>query len=219
MLLAFEKFAPAVILAKNTTLYPMEKPSDGNYISRGVIYINDPTTCFVCKKADLEIDAKYCSSCGFPQNGDQEEQREFYREHILKEREFKEAIKNVKSAQNTLFITAGVCLISGFVMSAIEPEDGQWTLIAGLFLTAAFLGLGFLGKRHPLPATIGGLAIYITMMLLGLILTIYEGEKMRGSPIGLVDILIIVFIGKGISGALKAERLRKEKGWEWRESQ
>ncbi len=36
-----------------------------------------------------------------------------------------------------------------------------------------------------------------------------------GLPFGIMDILIVAALAKGIRGGLKAEKIKKEKGWDW----
>lgn len=190
----------------------MESPT-GNYISKGEIHINEPSICFVCQKSDLDAHQKYCSSCGFPQNGESTERMSFYRDHLMKKNEFNDAVQNLKSAQTTLFVSGGLGLLLGLLAGILEPEAAIECFVFGFGLVAIYTGLGFWAKQNPLGATITGLAIFITIWVLLIAVSIYANEV---PPIGIIPVVIIVLLAKGMFSALKAERLRKEKGWDWR---
>jgi len=192
----------------------LQQPSP-NYIKAGVIYIVDPTVCFLCKRTDLSLDEKYCPTCGFPQNGEQDEQKTFYRDYLLENAAMSEAKKNVKGAQTILFVASGLSIISGFVLSLTEME--QWGLIAGFAMCVIFLGLGFWAQQKPLAASVTGLVLYGTLVLVSIAMTfkgVSDGDKFD-MPFGILDIVIIIFLAKGIVGSLKAEKIRKERGWDW----
>lgn len=163
----------------------------GNYIERGVIYINDPSTCFICKKTDLDVGTKFCPECGFPQGGEEAEQKMFYRQHITQQMEYNEALKSVKGGQQTLFWTSGLCLLSGLIGSALssaraeDPNEATYSLIGGIVLAVIFVGLGIMAKEQPLVAIISGFAIFITVNLLGIAWFVYEGAKGR-PPVGIM---------------------------------
>lgn len=189
----------------------MEQNPSGNYINRGTIYINDPSTCFICKKNDLHIDATYCTACGFPQQGTDAERKSFYVDHIKKKNEFDEALKGVKASKNILFIASGLCLLSGFILSVIDSADAEINIIAGFVMALIFLGLGFWAQKNPLAASVTGLIVYVTALIIGIVVTVSEGGR---RPFGIMDIVIIITLIRGVRGAIKAENLRKEKGWD-----
>lgn len=198
-------------------LYLSKKRMDDstqNYISRGVIYINDPSTCFICKNNMQDITAVYCTDCGFPQNGEQAAQATFYREHLLAQKDFTDAIKNVKSARNTLFVTAGLCVLGGFLLAAIDPDNMGINMLTQIILAGIFIALGFWASQNPLAAAICGLVLYCSVLLLSFIISIEEGHARP--PIGIIQVVVIIFLAKGIKGALNAEKWRKEKGWDWK---
>jgi ribosomal protein L37E len=186
----------------------------GNYIIKGEIYINDPSTCFICKKTDLNSENKYCHDCGFPQMGEQEEQKAFYRDHLSKQVEFNEAVKNAKGGQNILFIASGLTVLSSIIFGALAETDKELTLFGGIAMAGIFCGLGFWAKQKPLEASITGVIIYLTLILISVIVTITEGG--RGIGVSILDVIIVVALFKGIFGSLKAERFKKEKGWDWK---
>ena len=189
--------------------------SAGNYMIQGEIYIQDPSTCFICKKTDLSNENKYCHACGFPQMGEQDEQKAFYREYLLKQVEFNDAVKNAKDVQNILFIASGLTVLSSIILGALAETDKGFTFFGGIAMAGIFCGLGFWAKQKPLAASITGVTIYLTLVLISVIVTISEGGR-GGIGVGIMDVIIVVALFKGIFGALKAERFKKEKGWDWK---
>ena len=187
----------------------------GNYIAKGEIYINDPSICLICKKIDLSSENKYCYACGFPQMGEQDEQKAFYRAHISKQVEFNEAVKNAQGVQNILFIASGLTVFSSIILGALAETDQGFTFFGGIAMAGIFCGLGFWAKQKPLAASITGVTIYLTLILISVIVTISEGGS-NGIGVGIMDVIIVVALFKGIFGALKAERFKKEKGWDWK---
>jgi len=187
----------------------------GNYIIQGKIYINDPSTCFICKKTDLNNDNKYCYDCGFPQMGEQDEQKAFYSDHLSKQVEFNEAVKNAKGVQKILFIASGLTVLSSIILGALAETDKGFTFFGGIAMAGIFCGLGFWAKQKPLAASITGVAIYLTLILISVIVTISEGGS-SGIGVSIWDVIIVVALFKGIFGALKAEQFKKEKGWDWK---
>lgn len=183
----------------------------GNYIRSGVIYINNPAECFICKRTGLDAAEKYCPGCGFPQNGDQTEQKAFYLDHFEKSAVFQDAQKQIKGAQNILFVAAGFMVLGALILGALtgSAED----LVANLVLAGIFVGLGFWAKSKPLAASVTGLVIYATVVILTIVVWAMSGGSGR-PPIGIMTIVVIITLVKGISGALKAEKIKKEKGWE-----
>lgn len=183
----------------------------GNYIRSGVIYINNPAECFICKRNGLSTAEKYCPGCGFPQNGEQSEQKAFYLDHFEKSAGFHEAKKRVKSAQTILFVAAGLMVLGGLILGGLTGSTPD--LISNLLLAGIFVGLGFWARSSPLTASVTGLVIYVTVVILSIVMWAMGGGNGR-PPLGIMTIVIIVTLAKGIGGALKAQKIKKEKGWE-----
>lgn len=183
----------------------------GNYIQSGIIHINNPAECFVCKRNDLSAAEKYCPGCGFPQNGDPQEQKDFYADHFEQAALFEEAQRHVKRAQNILFVASGLAVLSGILLSLTMGVEG---FIGGIVMSVIFLGLGFWARHKPLAATVTALVIYLTLLILSTMDTLQNGLE-GGLPFGIMDILIVAALARGIRGGLKAEKIKKEKGWDW----
>lgn len=181
-----------------------------NFIKRGVFYIQDPITCLICKKKDLPETDKFCAGCGFPMRGEQAEQSAFYAEYYRKRLEYDKALENSKSSRTILFVASGLSVISG-VVGTIKDED-PYTMFAGFGMAVIFLVLGFWAEKKPLEASVVGLVIYGSLILLSIAYFLVEGMD-YGAPFGALDIVIIVVLAKSIHGALKARKLQKENVW------
>lgn len=214
--MAFPNNLCLVFWMRESGLYLRKQPlsmeqESGNYILSGVIHINNPSECFICKRTDLSTDEKYCPGCGFPQNGSAVEQKTFYLDHFETSASFEEAKRNVKSAQTILFVASGLAVLSGIILSF---KLGVAGFVGGMVMSVIFLGLGFWARHKPLAATVTALVIYLTLLVISVSDTLANGFE-DGLPFGIMDIVIVAALAKGIRGGLKAEKIRKEKGWDW----
>eukprot|EP01041_Mallomonas_annulata_P034686 gene34686-biopygen26849 len=85
--------------------------------------------------------------------------------------------------------------------------------IVGIVMALIFLGLGFWARYKPLAATVTALVIYVTLLVVSVSDTVANGFD-DGLPFGIMDIVIVAVLVKGTLGGLKAEKIKKEKGWE-----
>lgn len=125
---------------------------------RRQIVIMDRSVCYNCKQEGLKVDERFCSKCGFPQNGSEEDQRMFIINNRRKKSEIREAKTMVTRGRNFLFIVAGLNILS-FI------GGGATVLIIGLIISSIYLGLGFWASSKPFPALLTGLIFYITLNL------------------------------------------------------
>jgi hypothetical protein len=127
--------------------------------------------------------------------------------------------KQVKKASKTLLavgILQLVCGMSvlGYLSQArgVPPAMIKVLAVAQLVVAGIFIGLYFWARRSPLPATIAGLVVYVTLVALNVFNALTQiGETQRsgigGIGIGWLDIVIIAFLAQGIQAALKHKRL------------
>ncbi|MFT5890241.1 MAG: putative membrane protein YvbJ, partial [Dokdonia sp.] len=66
-----------------------------------------PLECSSCDRI-MEQSEVYCTSCGYPQRGTEQQQSKFHAERILQMRESSDAKDRIKSARNTLFVIAAL---------------------------------------------------------------------------------------------------------------
>jgi len=156
--------------------------------------------CSHCN-ASLEENQKFCTSCGYPEDGTEKEKAVFHADRVMAHSKSKEAPKLIRKARNTLFFIAGITFLYGVVIFFIQDDPA--TLIAAALMAVIYLILGFWSQQKPLVALVLALLLYVTNIVLSLILdpeTIFNGIILK--------VIIIVFLAKGINSAL---HLRKSK--------
>lgn len=128
--------------------------------------------------------------------------------------------KHTKRAATTLLVVGLLQLTCGAIAAVLvsqgsgSPENMLvGLLVVQLIVASAFIGLYFWARRAPLPASIVGLIIYVTLVVLNVISSVSSlgepGSKrgLGGLGIGWLDIVIICFLAQGISAGLKHKRL------------
>lgn len=136
--------------------------------------------------------------------------------------------KQQKSASNALLAVAILQTVFGaivlIVLSSLNTRRGGQNVItpfvwAVQFAVAAlFWGLWFWSRRSPLPATIVGLCLYVTLVAINVVSATSqlardpqnEQTGMRGLGIGILDIVIIVVLARAINAGLKYKRLQQQ---------
>lgn len=156
--------------------------------------------CSHCS-APIEVNQKFCTGCGYPEEGTEKEKAVYHADMVLAHSKSKDAPKLIRQARNTLFFIAGITLLFG-IYAFFVLEDSA-TLIAAALMAVIYLVLGYWSQQKPLVALVLALLLYATNIVLSAILdpaTIYKGIILK--------IIIIVFLAKGINSAL---HLRKSK--------
>lgn len=160
-------------------------------------------TCQCCKYEVSESDS-FCNNCGFPLNGTDEEKGKFIGQYLTQKNTKAEIENQVKSARTTLFVVAGLMVLSGLFSLATDKEgDGGFILIASLVIAAIFCGLAFWSNKNPFGALLTGLIMYISLILLSIIED--PIELVRGV---IVKVIIISYMIKGVIGASKVRGMK-----------
>lgn len=148
--------------------------------------------CPNCKQ-EVELDA-FCAYCGFPIQGTEKEQNNFYYRVELKKDILKESTKKVKNVVTMLYIIAGLHIVIGLFYLTDENlfTDSVLNFIAAIL----FLACSVWVKKQ---ALIGVLAAFALWILLQLSVVLID-PAMIFSGILWKIIIISVFI-KGISSA------------------
>lgn len=149
-----------------------------------------------CSQCNEEMlgNAKFCTYCGFPENGDDHEKAKFHAQKVLKKSQIKEDRKKISSARNTLYWMAGIFFISGLVL--YTNLDDIIVLIAGVILAVIYLVLAYWSQKKPFPAILSGLLLYLMVIVVNSIdepSRIFEGI--------LLKIIILSFLIKGMYSA------------------
>jgi ribosomal protein L37E len=163
-------------------------------------------TCRSCSTTVFNHEA-FCNTCGYPLQGTEDEQQSFMVNRVGQQIDLEEHDKQVKSASTTLFVLAGLTVLSGAFELFTNDNPSNATAI-GIFyciVVALFIGLGLWSRKKPTAAIISGLCLYIVMLLLAAIadpVNIVRGVIMK--------IVIIGYLIKGIKSSMEADRMIKE---------
>ena len=163
-------------------------------------------TCRCCAAMVSEADT-YCGSCGFPLKASEGDQQQFIYDRDHKQNELYYMEKKVRNASKTLYWTALLFIVMGFLYLIVYPDTGLGTavMIQQVILAAIYVGLGFWSKKKPVAAIITGLVIFA---LYQIILIMEDPTNIvRGI---IVKVVIVVYLIKGLTGALSAEKMRKQ---------
>jgi hypothetical protein len=132
-----------------------------------------------------------------------------------------ELTKQTKRAANCLLVVAILMLLFAAIVGAITiaapraPRIVLFILIIEGILGLVFLGLYFWARTAPLPASIVGLCIYCTLVVVNVVnaMSTVADERqpgMRGLGISCIDIIIIAVLAQGIQAGLKHRRLMSQ---------
>jgi hypothetical protein len=163
---------------------------------------SQPLLCRCCKKEVTETD-DFCPNCGFPLKGSEAEQGKFIGQYILKDaNSMGNVLSDADNAQkggNTLFVVAGLTVLGG-VMAMFKDESGEGIilLITNIIVAAIYAGLGFWSQKNAFAATLVGLIMFVSLMVISAIIdpiTIVQGILVKG--------LVIGYLIRGVIGATK----------------
>lgn len=149
-----------------------------------------------CKHCETPVkeDHSFCSECGFPLKGSDQDVAKFYAKRVMDKRKTNNAHEKIKAARKTLFIIAAIITVFGFFIY-YKTQD-LVPLIINLVVSVVYVVLGVWSKQRPLIALILGLLLYLTLIIITAIadpLTLVAGILWK--------ILIIGYLAKGIYSA------------------
>ena len=149
--------------------------------------------CSQCSAA-ITSDSKFCTNCGFPENGNEKEKTVFHANRAIKNNQIKDDKEKVNSARKTLYWMAGISFASGLIYFFMTQDITE--LIAQAIIAVIYLILAYWSQKKPFAAILSGLLLYLTIiaiMAIGDPLTIFRGV--------FIKILIIAFLVKGVYSA------------------
>ena len=161
-------------------------------------------SCPECGKMH-ETQNKFCSNCGYPVFGSEDEIRKFKYKKLEREQDKIDLEGKVNSARSSLFVLAGLMGVFGAIMIGLNKEESVALLVQYLVMAGIFLGLGFWSKQKPFAALLTGLIVFISMQLL---LMIYDPKSVFSGII--IKVVVIIYIVKGVSSARKVEKMDAE---------
>lgn len=157
-------------------------------------------TCERCGHDLRESTGKFCPKCGFPANGTEQDQKNFYHALKLKQDVLDDAQKKLKRVTAMLYILAGINVLYGLYFfgagAALYGDDagiiGATTIIMGLI----FIGCGLWVKKNPVAGTVTAFSIYALVQVASALVepeTIFQGIILK--------IIIVVIFVRGIRSA------------------
>jgi len=156
--------------------------------------------CSQCSNL-IEEQQVYCTYCGFPEQGTEQEKSKFHAGRVIKARTARSAKDGVKSARNTLFIMSALMGIAGiFYFFSLDGDIG--VLITYMIIAVIYVLLGFWSQEKPLIALILGLLVYLTLIVTIAIISpvsIFSGI--------IIKIIIITYLARGINGAAQLKKV------------
>lgn len=145
----------------------------------------------------------FCPSCGFPQNGSEDQKNRFRDSVRIKKVLVAETQKETRTAKTIIFIFAGlyfcVALFHGF------GNDDFPTMIVELFVCLLFLILGAWSNKNPFGAILTAFIIYLTFQIVEAFFdptSLFKGIILK--------IFVIGAFVKGIRSAMEAQKYLKE---------
>jgi zinc-ribbon domain len=127
-----------------------------------------------------------------------------------------ELARQIKPAINTLLVLGVLHGIIGAVLlvifksdTSVDPSLGLMGGIVGA-LGAIFLGLSFWARKNPLPASIAGLTIYVTVTAIDVIMIITSNTAVSFGGGLLIRAFIIGALARAVSAAVKHRALTRQ---------
>ena len=173
--------------------------------SRGPVIINikDPQQCFYCNSSPLNSSVSYCPACGFPQFGDEKEQKRFIMDKRMLRMEFEEAEEKVGKARIAIFGVAALLLIN-YVMLYYQIKD-NYAFIEGGIVVSFFIGLGIVAGKH------GYVCALIAIIVYSLLIIAYAISEPMTIISGLIwKIAIYSALIYGLKAANDAKKLKQK---------
>ena len=152
---------------------------------------------YKCSNCNIELnkEAQFCPSCGFPEKGTDLEKSKFHAHAVLNKNKYFDADKKVKEARNTLYILAGIIFVFSLYETVYKTEDATLFTI-NFIISFSFMILGYWSIKKPLAALLSALFLYITLIVSNGIFDptiLYNGLVAK--------IFIISYLGRGVYSA------------------
>lgn len=157
-----------------------------------------------CGNCNAEISTeKFCTRCGFPANGTDEEKTQYKGRVYNTKLSLKEAQEKIDKAKLIIYLLAGLEFI--FAMVYGFGKDDIPTMIVELIVCVLYLILAVWANKNPFGAILTCFIVYLTLQVIRIVVepaTIFSGILWK--------ILIIGGFIKGLQSASEAQKLIKE---------
>jgi len=160
---------------------------------------NHPENTISCSKcsAPVEADDHYCSECGYPERGTDNEKSRFIATHILTRNQRKENEKSIRSGRNTLFFLAGLIFLVGVYKAYIQGGNLD-IFITNSVLAIVYLVLALWVKHRPFIALLLALLLFLTVIFIAAVAD--PASILRGI---IFKSIILFFLGKALYSSLE----------------
>lgn len=168
----------------------------------------DLTECPFCSEP-IEPGDAFCTHCGFPVKGTDEEKQSYRSKRWVKEDELGEMKRRVRQASNTMFGLAILFFLAGLYYYGMFRlyQNPESILLINWIVSAVYIGLGLWSRTQPASAIVSGLILYAIVT----VLSILDNPASLLSPVGLMlKLIIVALLINGMNSAYKAERIKKE---------
>ncbi|HTL82848.1 MAG TPA: hypothetical protein VL651_14140 [Bacteroidia bacterium] len=128
------------------------------------IEIKNREECYYCKTSPLKETDIFCPSCGFPQNGTNEDQVKFIQAKKLLLIRIDQMHESVGRARNALFGAAALFLVNYLIV--YFQLNSTAVIIEGAIVVSLFVGYGIWSTKNPFPAVLSGLITFATLLLI-----------------------------------------------------
>lgn len=162
------------------------------------------SVCSNCKSSISENE-KFCSECGFPENGSDEDRGKFRSRVGAKKRLLKVVQKEVKRAKSTLVVLGVLSALVGVLYGFVIEAGDVATLVIYSIIAVIYFGLAIWSDKQPFAAILTALILYGTLIIVSAIFdpaTIVSGIVLK--------IIIISFLIKGLKSGNEAKKVMKE---------
>jgi hypothetical protein len=112
--------------------------------------------CSFCKEK-MDLESVFCEKCGFPEKGTEKEIAIFYGKRAMQNNKNIDAEEKIKSARNTLYVMAGIVLVSGAFIYYHSKD--LFSLATSFALCFIYLLLASWTSKKPLMAILLGLLL------------------------------------------------------------
>ena len=159
-------------------------------------------TCSQCAQV-LNPRGVYCTNCGFPEGGSDDERRSFLLRVSSRKRLLTDAQRKIKNAKIALIVIGAFYMLVALLY--VFAYDDAATAIANAFVGILYFILVVWCERQPFTSILTGFVIYISFIIISVIIdpvTLVQGI--------LIKIIIVAALIRGIYSAREARRLMKE---------
>jgi hypothetical protein len=128
------------------------------------ITISDYSKCYYCYSGPLTGENRFCPSCGFPQNGTEDEQKRFITGKRIQLGNLETIGESVSKSRNAL-IGAAVLYGLSYLIYGFTGNFDSLLLIEAVIVVGTFVGLAIYSGKNAYAAALSGLIVFCTLIV------------------------------------------------------